>query len=168
MTAGTEDGRQKDWLMLARPAGEPGPFREYHAGAASPEKAAEILQGRGLEVQLSSARIRHESDPPEESGASPHSGTAQQHPGPLRCSKCSYLLTDLKLEGSSVVCPECSHRQRLITWPLSFDDRWLLNEEYAGFSGLMYAASTAIGVAFVGILLITIVIAIGNAFFGQP
>ena len=83
--------------MRVRAAGSDTPYQNVRVAARSALQAEAILRRRGVDVQLSTARLV--GDPPD----------ARQ----LSCLDCGYQLDGLTVRNSLVVCPECGSTQLL-------------------------------------------------------
>ena len=95
------------WEVHARPLDAPHePWRVLKISARSPIQAQAKLNRKGYEVAIQTAmRVQAEPDTID---------PAQLEA--IKCVKCGYELAGLRLDLSSVKCPECSYRQPLLVW----------------------------------------------------
>lgn len=95
------------WQVHTRPIGAGHEiWRMVKVEARSQLQAEAILRRRGYEMALCTAmRVAEPGEmiPP----------AALQ---PLACARCGYGLVGLVIEEASVVCPECSYPQPLLSW----------------------------------------------------
>lgn len=95
------------WEVHARPLDAPHePWRVMKISARSPIQAQAKLNRKGYEMALQTAlKVLAESDTIEIAKLEA-----------IKCVKCGYELAGLRLESSSVNCPECAYQQPLLVW----------------------------------------------------
>ncbi len=126
----------RTWELHARPIGAAHePWRTMRVAARSALQAQAILRRLGYETVLESA-ITVSAQPDTMRPA-----TLQ----PLVCARCGYELVGLTIESASVICPECSFSQPLVTWSPEMNTRESSNHPLIG----IFAVIGMVGVLFV-------------------